>query len=135
MKIEYQFYVRQALKPYILNKNKLLFIRPDNRFLPNPKGAKPGILAEIKFIVSPGDDNRNIQPILESGSSILVRIERMEVKKNKAITLAELDLLPDSLKTMESLMLCLGLIYNRIFSPEDEVTLFFLKKMSSAQKY
>ncbi len=128
MKTQYEFFVRQAFKEYVLKNDKLLFVRPGNRFAPNPKGTREGTVAKIKFIAIPGDEIRQIEPILEQNENIEVKIIKMSVKRINQITLEELSLLPDVLNNLEALKCCLGLIYNRIFLNDDEVTLFWLKK-------
>lgn len=117
----YELWFRKVFQPFLEAKTMTAALRPGDREFPNVKGTKAGDIAKIKIILSPGDENRRIEAILDS-FEMPVRIESLAKKRIGDLTKEDFIGMSQDCQNTESAKLHLGLIYNRVFSDDDGIT-------------
>ncbi len=118
----FELWFRKIYQPLLEDRSLTAALRPDNRIFPSSKGMKMGEVVKIKIIALPGDDERKIQATLLDSFEILVRIEELVVKRIKELNPKDFVGMSPDCQSKESAKFHLGLIYDRIFTDEDKVT-------------
>lgn len=121
MRRTYELWFRRVFQPFLEAKTMTAALRPGDRKFPNIKGTKVGDIVKVKIILSPGDENRGIEAVLDSFEA-LVKIEVLVKKRIEDLVKEDFVGMSLDCHDKESAKLHLGLIYNRVFFDDDIIT-------------
>ncbi len=119
----FELWFRVVYKQLIKNKKLTAALRPGNRISPHPKGTKVGEKVTLRIVLKPGDDETRQSAILDNKFKKNAQITALTVKPLGQLTKKDfLGMSPDC-QSLEDAKYHLGLIYNKIFSNKDLVTI------------
>jgi len=117
----FELWFRLVYKPLLEAQKMTAALRPGNRQYPHPKGTFAGQDARIVILKTPGDDNGR-KAILDSiGRNI--EITEVRTKKIGDLTAEDFTGMSPDCQSVEAAKYHLGLIYNILFSDENEVSI------------
>lgn len=117
----YELWFRAAYEKDIQERRFTSAIRPGNRLPGNDKAVPLGEKVKIKILKQPGIEGRT--PAIFSDFECVVQIRRVDVFKIRELTSDLLKQCSQDARDPELVKYHLGLIYNREFTDDEDVTL------------
>ena len=118
----YELWFRAAYEPDLIHRRFTSALRPGVRLAGNPKGVAVGETVRVRILHWPGDESRGQQPQF-GAFECRAKITTMAVKKISELTVSDLANCTPDVHNPKLVKYHLGLIYNRIFQDDEEVTL------------
>ncbi|MDD2730648.1 MAG: hypothetical protein PHW33_00815 [Candidatus Portnoybacteria bacterium] len=118
----FELWFRLVFKPLIKKRILTAALRPGNRIFPSPKGAQVGERVNLRVLLKPGDDSENRPAILDSLQKP-AQIISLIVKPLGQLAKEDFIGMSPDCQSVEAAKYHLGLIYGKIFTEEDLITL------------
>ncbi|HYE22584.1 MAG TPA: hypothetical protein VD998_03275 [Verrucomicrobiae bacterium] len=118
----FELWFRAVYLPELIAQSFTAALRPGNRIKPDPKGTEEGAIVRVRILDRPGIEGFNILPEFH-GFECCVKITGLLVQRLGDFQPKDLARCSGDCRTIDAAKYHLGLIYNRVFTDDDEVTL------------